>query len=314
MQKKWTVLTIFMLFAVIAGTCSASRIPAELEGLRGVCGVVSTSGRADLPLEIAKLGGLVVHCITIDGSVERAALRAGGDIIVSCGLYGKDGITVRAGGDITCRFAENTDLYAGGNLYVLRSMVNCRAEVGEKICFKCMGKALIGGHIIAPCGVEAFSLGNPRTPIITIVEFGVREELARQVSALAKDFRQTYDECKESDEKDKKANIKRLLEIRDHLDPLREALEQQKRARVAVDGNTYPDVRLVWGNTKYDVTTKTTRMIFYKVKGKDEILTRAYTAEKEFADESECDDDSISPPSSEADEISNEAFEMPLNS
>jgi outer membrane protein assembly factor BamB len=85
MQKKWIVLTIVMLFAVIAGTCSASRIPAELEGLRGVCGVVSTSGRADLPLEIAKQGGLVVHCITIDGSekILGAAEKAGLGGIVS---------------------------------------------------------------------------------------------------------------------------------------------------------------------------------------------------------------------------------------
>ena len=110
--------------------------------------------------------------ICVAGGVDRAELRAGGNICVEGGLYGKDGIVVEADGNISLGFAENANIRAGGSIYVRSSLINCQVEAGSKILLKAVGKSLIGGRIKALYGVDANSLGNPRIPTKTIVEFG----------------------------------------------------------------------------------------------------------------------------------------------
>jgi len=110
--------------------------------------------------------------ISIRGGVDRAELRAGGNICVEGGLYGKDGIAVEADGNISLGFAENASIRAGGSIYVRSSLINCQVDAGSKILLKAVGKSLIGGHIKALYGVDANSLGNPRIPTKTVVEFG----------------------------------------------------------------------------------------------------------------------------------------------
>ncbi|MFW5870753.1 MAG: FapA family protein, partial [Candidatus Sumerlaeota bacterium] len=207
--------------------------------------------------------------IRIGGTVDRAALKAGGDILIDGGLYGKDDIEVLAEGDISLGFAENANLKAGGDIYVKSALVNCDTLSQQKIHLKATGKALIGGHTIATHGLDANSLGNPRIPTKTLIEFGLRPELSQKLRGLKLEF-QRSDEARQK-------------EIREEIGSLAEEYELQTRARVIARHITYPGVILVCEKASFEVYNEISRMMYYKVKGKNEISMRGYGPAKKTA-------------------------------
>lgn len=207
--------------------------------------------------------------IRIGGTVDRAALKAGGDILIDGGLYGKDDIEVLAEGDLSLGFAENANLKAGGDIYVKSALVNCDTLSQQKIHLKATGKALIGGHTIATHGLDANSLGNPRIPTKTLIEFGLRPELSQKLRGLKLEF-QRSDEARQK-------------EIREEIGSLAEEYELQTRARVIARHITYPGVILVCEKASFEVYNEISRMMYYKVKGKNEISMRGYGPAKKAA-------------------------------
>jgi uncharacterized protein (DUF342 family) len=206
--------------------------------------------------------------IKVHGTVDRASLKAGADIIVAGGLYGKERIEVVAEGDVTIGFAENATIRAGGSLYVRAAMVNCTARANETIQFRSVGKALIGGSVYAAHGIEANTLGNPRIPTKTVVEFGPSAEIVQRIRSLKNEGDKTQDEEQRS-------------RIRGELESLLEEYQRQSKARVAVRQTAYPGVILVCGKASFDVNHEIDGMTFYKLEDRNEISTRAYGREKE---------------------------------
>ena len=200
--------------------------------------------------------------ITISGSVDRSNVKAEGDITIQGGVYGKEGIEVTAEGDICIGFAENASIRAGGNIYVRNFLVNCNIQAGEKVYLKAMGKSVIGGRIRAAHGVIANSLGNPRIPTATTIEFGTTPEMVQMVRSLTLESQ--------------RANETRRFEIRDQLQEIREEYDRQLRARVAVRHTIYPGVKLIMEKAVYDVKTEITSMVFFKLREKNEIAMRAF--------------------------------------
>jgi uncharacterized protein (DUF342 family) len=204
--------------------------------------------------------------IQVAGMVDRAALKAGGDISVEGGIYGKEGVLVEAEGDLNIGFAENAILRAGGNIYVRGALVNCDTHAEGRLYLRAVGKALIGGTTVAICGVDANCLGNPRIPTKTIIEFGLRPDLIQKMRQLNVEFEQ--------------ANEQRRYEIRDEMETLREEYERQMKARIVTRRSVYPGVVLKTGKISYDVRSEISSIVYYKVEGKNEISMRAYAAKK----------------------------------
>ncbi len=204
--------------------------------------------------------------IRIGGTVDRAALKAGGDIIIEGGLYGKDDIKVEADGDVSVGFAENANIHAGGNVYVKSALINCETVSEQKIFLKATGKALIGGRTVTYHGLEANSLGNPRLPTKTIIEFGLRPELSQKVRGLQLEFRR----CDEDRQK----------EIKAELESIAEEYEMQSRAKVIARHITYPGVSFVCDKATFEVHNEISRMMFYKHPEKSEIITRGFGPKK----------------------------------
>lgn len=204
--------------------------------------------------------------ITIMGVVDRAEVKSEANIIVEGGIYGKEGITIEAAGNISVGFAENANLRAGENIYVKNALINCESQAEEKIFFKANDKALIGGYTNAILGLEANCLGNPRLPTKTIVDFGPRPELAHRIRMLNIEFEQSEPQ--------------RRIAIREELEELREELERQSRAKVTVRGKTHPGVIFKSGKATFEARNEISSMVFYRVNGRCEILMRAYAEDK----------------------------------
>ncbi len=212
--------------------------------------------------------------ITIHGCVDHAALKSKGHITIEKGIFGKEKVVIEAEGDISFAFAENANLKAGGNIYAQKSMINCHTFAGEKVFLSSGGKSLIGGHTVALMGLRATTLGNPKNDVPTIIEFGVRAEMLDRYKALAHEVQRMK---LTSDEPDPE----RMHEIMIELQQIREDMEKQKKAKVMVEKSTYPGVELRSGKAVFKVPTEISQMTYYKIPGRDEILTRGYVPGEE---------------------------------
>jgi uncharacterized protein (DUF342 family) len=200
--------------------------------------------------------------IRVGGLVDRAALKSGADIIVSGGLYGKEGIVVEAEGDITVRFAENANIIAGGDLYVNQALVNCNVFTHGRVFLKNQAKCIIGGHIVACEGIDTHTIGNPRIPTRTLVEFGIRPELTHRLRSLRLEFQQAEDERKH--------------QILKEVEELTEKIKGQSTAKAIVRFKMFPGVVLVSNGVTFEVNKEINAMVFYTLQDRDEILFRGY--------------------------------------
>lgn len=233
-------------------------------------GDVVVTGEVQEGFEV-KAGG----SIHIAGTVDRASLKADGNITIDNGVYGKEGITIRAEGSISCGFAENARLIAGESLYAEGALINCDTRVGDMLHLKAPGKALIGGTVYAAHGVEAFSLGNPRLPAKTIVEFGGTNQA---LNARLRELKESLDKlAPKAKEGDKEAAAK-LMEIQEELTDVAEEIMALRRAKVTVINVTYPGVVLKSDKITYEARHEISSMVYYRVKGKNEIMMRAYVS------------------------------------
>jgi hypothetical protein len=97
--------------------------------------------------------------IVIDGFVESATIKAGGDITIAKGVNGNDKGLLKSGGSIVAAFLENAIVEAGVNVetgYILNSSI-----YAGKLVKTNGGKARIaGGRVHAVRGIETTTVGN----------------------------------------------------------------------------------------------------------------------------------------------------------
>lgn len=98
--------------------------------------------------------------VNVQGNVSSAFLNSDGNINIKNGVIGRYKGLVSAKGDITLKFAENSNIQAAGNIYIQRAALNCRLTSGNRIVSKQEKGQLIGGEIRAKKGIEVKVLGN----------------------------------------------------------------------------------------------------------------------------------------------------------
>ena len=105
---------------------------------------------------------VVIHAggnITVEGVVEGALLKAGGNIIVHHGIHGKHKAVIEAGGSITSNFIEEAKVTAGTDICV-DYMVNTKVSAGQTVLATGKNGLIIGGDVSAGETVDAFVIGN----------------------------------------------------------------------------------------------------------------------------------------------------------
>jgi len=98
--------------------------------------------------------------ITVTGNVGCSVLQAGGNIVVQNGIIGKNRGLVYAKGDVTAKFAENSEIHAGGTIDIKRAALNCKLIAGRRILSLKEKGQIVGGELKAREGVEVKILGN----------------------------------------------------------------------------------------------------------------------------------------------------------
>lgn len=109
--------------------------------------------------------------IEIKGHIGNCMVEAGKSIIVQNGMQGKFSGKLVAGGDIECKFFENAQAIAKGNILV-RSVMNSHLETEGKVTVEGKDSVVLGGSVHAVQGMELTQVGN-HTEIETLLVAGV---------------------------------------------------------------------------------------------------------------------------------------------
>lgn len=226
--------------------------------------------------------GFKVHAggdIEILGFVDGAEIIAGGSIMVKGGINtGSKGL-VKANGDISARFVENSFLEAGNDVLIREAIMQSTIRAGGSVRVRDKKATILGGVTQATMEVESRVLGS-QLATATVVEVGVnphyREEYFR-LNKIRKEKKQVIENLNhnlnvyqrsginpESLTPQKKANLIKMLDdfknLRKEMQEIEERiifLENEfincQNSKVKVHDIVYPGVRISIGQSIYIV-------------------------------------------------------------
>jgi hypothetical protein len=168
------------------------RVPANVDASTGDInfdGTVEVAGNVNTGYSIEATGDIIVN-----GVVEGASLKAGGNIVIKRGMQGMERGELQAGGNITAKFLENCKVKCEGGLKadaVLHSEVNCKDAVAVR-----GKKGLINGGYVKTYGsIHATSIGSTMGSS-TKVEVLPDRELYMQLNDLKEKIQETEQSLK----------------------------------------------------------------------------------------------------------------------
>ncbi len=98
--------------------------------------------------------------LEVNGNVEDCNLDVGGNIYVKGGFFGEGAGVMKAGADITVKFAEGQKLISGNEITVGGEIINCSVVAKERVFVKGRRGKIIGGDINAGQEIRASVLGS----------------------------------------------------------------------------------------------------------------------------------------------------------
>jgi uncharacterized protein len=129
------------------------------------------------------LSGFEVHAaddIIVKGVVEAANLTAGGSITISGGVQGQGKAHLKAGENISVRFAGEVTLESGGDVCVRTHLLNCRVVAGQNVRLEGTKGLIAGGDVRAGKSIEAAFLGT-ELEVKTIVQIGLDNDIMQKI-------------------------------------------------------------------------------------------------------------------------------------
>ncbi|MBN2652324.1 MAG: FapA family protein [Spirochaetales bacterium] len=229
--------------------------------------------------------------IEIAGTVGKCNIQAGGDLMVSQGINGRDGGLVESKGSIFAKFIENAHVKADLDVVVHDGIVN--SVVDAKGMVKChSGKraAIVGGVTRATQGLLSKTLGTIAGSE-TVVEVGFDPEkreryleletLIEQITSELSDVSLNVNTLLKTSDRgglteEKKESLKRLRSRQEELNvdlsnfteeynSIKEYLESLKSgAEVAVEGKVFAGVKLNISGAEMRVRNEIKLVTFYK--------------------------------------------------
>ena len=135
--------------------------------------------------------GVTVHAmgsIYVGGFVEGATLIAGKDIVLKDGVNTKNSGKIEAGGNISGRFFENTEVIAKGDLQC-NYILNCRVLTYGMIFVEGPIGSIIGGDVTGVMGISTTSCGH-ESNVKTLLRVGSTKEIRKEYAELIMELKE----------------------------------------------------------------------------------------------------------------------------
>jgi uncharacterized protein (DUF342 family) len=123
--------------------------------------------------------------IRVSGGVEDAKVESGADIYIQGGIIGSGEENVRAGGNLTVRFLENTAVHADGDIFVQDDIVRSNVSADGSIIATGVKGRIRGGSVVAGKVIEMYEIGSP-AGVTTHVSVGVASKLRERMVNISK--------------------------------------------------------------------------------------------------------------------------------
>ena len=162
---------------------------------------------------------LIVH-----KNIEDAQVLAGGNIEVQGGVVMKGSGYIKVKGSLRCKFAENANIMAVGQVSFTNNLTNCTVICKDRVVSQGKGKVM-GGKITAEKGMEVRELGS---------SYGVKTEV--NIGLVPEDLQSLIDHKKEL-KKHKDAINKKIASF-----DLKNSTPEQKKAIQEIM-NTYSAIQ-----------------------------------------------------------------------
>lgn len=216
----------------------------------------------------------------INGIVEDATVKAGGDIFIKNGFLGKNKGMIEAGGNIITKFIQNQNVKAKGDIIVGENVLHSNVQSEGKIEVTGRKGSIVGGYTSSIKGVYVKELGNYQE-VRTEVTVGVNEELEQKM----KDAEQEIEKNDANIDNVKKAVqalykkkavkkqlpveqenlLKKLTNLQHVLPKQKEGLELQKEA-IAKEMEKFAQDAIV------EVTDKVYRGVYVRIRNKNKTI------------------------------------------
>ena len=132
----------------------------EVDEVNNTTGFVVFKGSVHVRGDVG--AGGVINCggdVVIDGFVEGGNITAEGDVLLKRGMNGGGRGVIRAGGNVTGKFFENTNVYAGDTI-TIDYATNSELFAENMLEVVKRKGAIIGGKVTALKGMKLFNVGN----------------------------------------------------------------------------------------------------------------------------------------------------------
>ncbi|UMZ73389.1 FapA family protein [Natranaerofaba carboxydovora] len=227
--------------------------------------------------------------VEIGKSADNCFIEAKGNIYVRGGIQGKSKGVIKSKGQIVCKFIENANVIADGDVTVSEAIMH--SNVKGKNVYVTQGKRglLVGGRIVASEEVHAKIVGS-NLATATTIEVGLNPDLREKIDYL----RDEYSKANENLDKTKKAvNIlekleqtqgklppdkesmllrlqrtekhltEKIEEIENEKEELERELEENTDGKVKVQDTAYPGVKIVISNVVRNNDDTRKKVTFY---------------------------------------------------
>jgi len=152
--------------------------------------------------------------VQVHGGIDGGTVEAGGDVTVAFGIQGANRGKITSGGQVKCRFMENADVRARGDVTATDGILHSRVRSGGKVIVTGRRGSIIGGSVKAKDEVSSRIIGS-NIATVTEIEVGVSPETREELEQV----RRTLHETEESLRKSQQAvTLLRDLEAKNPVD------------------------------------------------------------------------------------------------
>ncbi len=123
--------------------------------------------------------------VVIDGIVESATIKSGGNIIIRKGMNGNGRGIIIAGGNVEGGFFEQANIECGGYLHA-NSIMNCYIDCKDEVELSGTKGVLLAGRVRALKGVKANNIGN-EAEVPTYIKVGLDPKMRQRFEVLRRD-------------------------------------------------------------------------------------------------------------------------------
>lgn len=255
-------------------------------------GQVIVNGNVTSGYEVVCEGDLVIN-----GVVEGATLKSGGNLTISRGIQGHDTADITCFGQLTSNFINSATVYCKGDIEA-GAIMNSNVKSDGKITVKGKKGLIVGGEITSKSDIEANIVGS-EMGIITSIKLGVDIEVIEELKTLTHEVKELIDMHDKLDKSIKLLKMKvdqnpederskfmhnkysqsfieldsTLSDKRLRLKMLNELVNNIRGAQLKAR-TIYPGTRVKIGSTSYYVKYEMSQTIITKDRG--EIVTIGY--------------------------------------